>query len=178
MATGWGRSTWGDGPFGATAVSVAVTGLAGTTTLGNESSVTGDANVVETGVVGTSALNSVVAAGFAIQGVSGTASTVGLGDETVTCDANVFPTNVVGTTALSSVGIISNNILPITLGAATGSITSLTTIADANVSVDNTDVLATGVLGKLLIWSLVDDSQTPNYSTISTTQSPDWSEVA
>ena len=41
MATGWGRSTWGDGPFGATAVSVAVTGLAGTTALGAET-VTGD----------------------------------------------------------------------------------------------------------------------------------------
>ena len=33
-------------------------------------------------------------------------------------------------------------------------------------------------LGKLLIWGLVDTSQTPNYSTISTTQSPDWSDVA
>ena len=90
MATGWGRAGWGEDFWGATSVSVAVTGLAGTTTLGNEANVTGDANVAETGVVGTSALNSVVAAGFAITGVSGTASTVGLGDETVTCDANVF----------------------------------------------------------------------------------------
>ena len=153
---GWGRGTWGQLSFGEGDLPVAITGV----------------------TTGTTAVGTLVAAGFAVQGVSGTASTVGLGEETVTGDANVFPTNVIGTTALSSVGIISNNILPITLGAATGSITSLTTIADANVFVDNTDVLATGVLGKLLIWSLVDDSQTPNYSTISTTQSPDWSEVA
>jgi hypothetical protein len=60
----------------------------------------GDANVTETGVTATSGLGTVIAAGFAIQGVSGTASTIGLGDETVICDANIYPTNVVGTTAL------------------------------------------------------------------------------
>ena len=95
MATGWGRDTWGDGPWGATAVSVSLSGVAGTSALGDESSVTGDCNLTETGLAGTGAVGTIVAAGFAITGVSGTASTIGLGDETVTCDANVYPTNVV-----------------------------------------------------------------------------------
>ena len=178
MATGWGRSTWGDGPFGATAVSVAVTGLAGTTALGNEASVTGDCNLTETGLAGTGAVGTIVASGFAIQGVSGTASTVGLGDETVTCDANIFPTNVVGTTAIGSVSTITDNILSITGLVGTTSLNGVTTLADANVS--TTGVLATGVVNSnnLLVWGEVDTSQTSNFSITSTTQSPDWSQVA
>jgi len=174
VATGWGRSTWGDGPFGATAVSVAVTGLAGTTTLGNESSVTGDANVVETGVVGTSALNSV--AGFAIQGVSGTASTVGLGDETVTGDANVFPTNVIGTSALGNLGLVTVNILPVTLGAATGQVGNETVQADANVF--PTGVLTETDLGKVFVWGQIVPGQTPDWTAISSPQTPNWKQVA
>jgi len=178
VATGWGRAGWGEDFWGATSVSVAVTGLTGTTTLGNEANVTGDANLFPTNVVGTSAVNSVVAAGFAITGVSGTASTVGLGDETVTCDANVFPTNVVGTTGLGTLGLVTVNILSITGLAGTSALGTETVQADANMSVDNENVLATGQITDLLVWGLVDDSQTPNYSTVTTTQSPNWSDVA
>ena len=83
-------------------------------------------------------------AGFAITGVSGSASTVALGDETVTCDANIYPTNVVGTTGLGSVATVSINIIPITLGAATGTLNSVTTTSDANIY--PTNVLATGII--------------------------------
>ena len=75
---GWGRSTWGSSTWGEP-ISVDLTGLAGT------------------GAVGT-----VLAAGYAIAGVSGTGSTISQGDETVTCDANIYPTGVAGTSALGS----------------------------------------------------------------------------
>jgi hypothetical protein len=51
-------------------------------------------------------------------------------------------------------------------------------VISAAANVFPTEVNATGTLGNILVWSLIDDSQTPNYSTISTTQTPSWSEVA
>jgi hypothetical protein len=35
----------------------------------------------------------------------------------------------------------------------------------------------TGLTG-VNVWGLIDDSQTPNYSIINTTQNPNWKEVA
>ena len=49
--------------------------------------------------------------------------------------------------------------------------------ADANITITTLDELLSGITG-VNVWGLVDTSQTPNYQTISTTQSPDWSEVA
>ena len=56
------------------------------------------------------------------------------------------------------------------------SVNSVSIIAEANIY--PTSVNATGNLGSILVWGLIDDSQTPNYSTILTTQNPSWSEVA
>ena len=39
------------------------------------------------------------------------------------------------------------------------------------------DELLSGITG-VNVWGLVNTSQTPNYQIISTTQSPDWNEVA
>jgi len=47
MATGWGRSTWGDDKWGVTSAIFGVTGVAGTSALGAES-VVGEANVAVT----------------------------------------------------------------------------------------------------------------------------------
>ena len=109
-----------------------------------------------------------------ITGVTSGATAVG--SVGVIASSNSLPTNVIGTTAVNSVGLITNNILPITLGAATGSVNSVSPSAAANIF--PTEVNATGTLGNILVWSLIDDSQTPNYSIISTTQTPSWSEVA
>ena len=172
---GWGRGTWGQLTFGEP-LPVTITGVTSGTTAVGSVGVIASSNSLPTNVIGTGNVGSVVASGVAIQGVSGTASTIGLGDETVICDANVYPTNVAANTAINSVGLITNNILPITLGAATGSVNSVSPSAAANIF--PTEVNATGTLGNILVWSLIDDSQTPNYSTILTTQTPSWSEVA
>ena len=38
-------------------------------------------------------------------------------------------------------------------------------------------VSATGAVGKVLIWSRIDESQTPNYTTITDTQTSSFSEI-
>jgi len=152
---GWNRGTWGQLAFGEGDLPVPTTGLAGTTGLG-----------------------SVISTGAALTGVTGLAGAGAIGQESATGNAEVAVTNVIGTTAVNSVSLITNNILPITLGAATGALGDETVQASANAHLDNTNILATGVIADILVWSLIDDSQTPNYSAISTTQTPSWSEVA
>jgi hypothetical protein len=48
MATGWGRSTWGDDKWGVTSAIFAVTGVAGTSALGNAINVWGLVNTSQT----------------------------------------------------------------------------------------------------------------------------------
>ena len=77
--------------------------------------------------------------------------------------------------------------MQITGQSATGSVGEPLTISKANVS--PTGVEGTGSVGSVLIWSLIDDTQTKNYANINTdqsssfaenneTQTPNWEEVA
>ena len=67
------------------------------------------------------------------------------------------------------------------------SLGTVTVIAKAGISI--TGVSATGELGNPFVWSLIDESQTPNYSDITDTQdsnfnditetqNPNWEDVA
>ena len=172
---GWGRGTWGQLTFGEP-LPVTITGVTSGTTAVGSLVATGDANVAETGIAATGALGTATATGVALVGVTGNAGTGAIGQESATGNADVAVTNVIGTTAVNSVGLITNNILPITLGAATGSVNSVSPSAAANAF--PTEVSATGTLGNILVWSLIDDSQTPNYLIINDSQTPNWSEVA
>ena len=53
-----------------------------------------------------------------------------------------------------------------------------TVTPQANADVDVTGIAGTTGLTGVNVWGLIDDSQTPNYSIISTTQNPNWEEVA
>ena len=53
---------------------------------------------------------------------------------------------------------------------------SLTVVAKAIVSL--TGVSATGEVGEPFVWSLIDETQTPNYTDIDETQTPGWEDVA
>jgi predicted ATP-grasp superfamily ATP-dependent carboligase len=75
----------------------------------------------------------------------------------------------------------------ITGESATGSVGSPSVISKANVI--PTGVEGVGSVGTILIWSLIDDTQTKNYANINTdqsssfaenseTQTPNWEEVA
>ena len=43
--------------------------------------------------------------------------------------------------------------------------------------VDLTGVSATGIVGNVLIWSLIDESQTPNWQAINDSQGSTWTSV-
>jgi len=88
----------------------------------------------------------------------------------------VYPTGVAGTSALGSVGLITVNVIAVTQSAMTSALGSITAVGHANIAL--TGLYGTGEITNLLIWGLVDDSQTPNYSEVSSTQTPGWEDVA
>ena len=64
-----------------------------------------------------------------------------------------------------------------TEGITTNADTHTSTIADGATD----PVAATGSVGTILVWSRIDESQSPNYNTpdgIDVTQTPNWEEVA
>jgi hypothetical protein len=71
--------------------------------------------------------------------------------------------------------------------SVSGNVGSITTISKATVTL--TGVSCAGEVGGVLVWSLIDDTQTKNYANINTdqsssfaeineTQTPNWEEVA
>jgi hypothetical protein len=186
VATGWGRGTWSSDYFGATSVDISVTGNVGTLTLGVET-VVAAANVAVTNVVGTTALdNGTAVQAAAVTGVAAVASTSALGDESVTCDANVAVTTVVGTLAAGTVIPVSNNNLNVTLDAAVTTLASVTTKANADITTEGFEL--TSALNSVNIWERVGTGITTTYTdvpgvttvytVVSTTQTPNWQEVA
>jgi hypothetical protein len=118
----------------------------------------------------------VIAAGFAIAGVSGTASTISQGDETVTGDANVYPTGVAGTSALGTLTLVTNNVIAVTTDALTSGLGSLTITGIANITL--TGVVGTGGITSVLVWGEIDSSQDPSWSGVSDSQDPNWTDIA
>ena len=103
-------------------------------------------------------------------------STGTLGDESVSCAANVSVTTVVGTSALGTVIPVSNNNLDVTGLAGTSALGSVTTTADSDNPVIGFGL--TGSVSSVLVWGQVAQNVTTTYTPVSTTQSPDWQEVA
>ena len=60
--------------------------------------------------------------------------------------------------------------------SATGSLGSVTVVAKATATL--TGLSATGEVGEPFVWSLIDETQTPNYTNIDETQTPGWEDVA
>jgi hypothetical protein len=58
---------------------------------------------------------------------------------------------------------------------AVGVVSSVTVAANADVFVIG--VLAQGQVGNLLVWSPVDDNQTPNWQNVGSSQSVTWTQV-
>ena len=143
MSVGWGRSTWGAGPWGqphSVPISFTISGVAGTSALG---SVSVDAE-----------------------------SNVTLSDG----EANVSVTLGAATASIGSVTVHHNARFDINGVSATGSLGSPTVVAKANILVIG--VSATGEVGNPFVWSLIDETQTPDYNTIDQTQTPGWEDVA
>mgnify|MGYP003637544368 CR=1 FL=1 len=177
MATGWGRSTWGADIFGATTVNVSVTGNVGTLSLGSET-VTAAANITVTNVVGTTTLdNGTAVQAAAVTGVSAVASASELGDESVSAAANVAVIGNVGTSALGLESLITNNVLDMTGLAGTSALGNVTPKANADVTITEGFEL-TSVLGTINVWGQVAQGVSTTYTEVSTSQTPNWQEVA
>ena len=153
IVAGWGRGTFGQLTFGE------------------------PIPVVVTGVVGTSALDDGTAVqAAAVTGVSAVASTSALGDESVTCDANVTVTTVVGTFELGSVIPQSDNHVGVTGFQAVTALGDETTKANADVTTEGFEL--TSALNTVNVWVRVGRGITTTYTAVSTTQTPNWQEVA
>tara|TARA_X000000368_G_scaffold88255_2_gene67182 strand:- start:10369 stop:11088 length:720 start_codon:yes stop_codon:yes gene_type:complete len=166
-----------------------ITGVQGVSALGAIQNTAG-AVVNVTGVVGLSAVGNAVVFGGSVQGVSSSGKTLALGEETIIGDCNVTAAQVgdaTATTALGSISLQTANTLPMTGLSSSASLGTLIVIPECKVFVSS--VSASGSLGVLNIWSLVNDEQTPNYtpvndnqsagySEVNTTQNPNWTDVA
>ena len=156
---GWGRSTWGTGPWGQPAIqsiSFAITGTAGTSavgtivasiptsvtetgfsvtgTLAGITSVTGTCNITEAGVAGTSALGTIAASIPVTIAETGVSATSALGSiVSVTGIANIAKTGVVGTGAVSSI-VASNPITFASTGVTSTGAVGSTTAAGVAIS--------------------------------------------
>ena len=185
---GWGRGTWGQLTFGeALPVTLTAPG-AGTSALGTVA-VDAEANVVPASLVGTTGAPVAGVNAQAVASIEGAVGTVGSLSVAVDGEAIVTLTGsgTVGTSALGTATLITNNNLSVTLNTATGSLGTVTTVSEANVAVIG--VQSVGSVGQVLVWSLIDDTQTKNYANINTdqsssfaenseTQNPNWEEVA
>ena len=178
----WNTSTWnGDVAYSVTATGsvglavpegdaiASVTGLAGTSALGNIFST--NVGVSATGGIGSSTV--VGAANVSVTGVSGTSA---VGSVTTVGAANISVTGVSGTSALGN--IFSTNVGM----SATASVNSTTVTSRGKANVYVTGVSATGVVALLIdfpvVWGQIIPSQTSNFSAISPSQTPSWTDIA
>ena len=152
IVNGFGRGEWGQLTWGEP-IPVVVTNVAGTTASGSVAVPIG-VNATVTGIAGTTAIGTVAAQGFAVVGVSAVASTIGLGDET----------------------LITNNNLSVSGFEAT--VNEGTVDPDAKAVVYATGIQGEALLKSVQVWGLINTDQTPNYATISGSQTPNWEEVA
>ena len=137
----------------------------------------GAANVAVTNVVGTTALDDGTAVqAAAVTGVSAVASASELGDESVSA-ANVAVTGNVGTSALGTESLSTNNILDVTGFVGTSALGSVTPKANADVTITEGFEI-TSALNTVNVWGQVAQGISTTYTPVSTTQTPNWQEVA
>jgi len=109
--------------------------------------------------------------------VTGVAGTTALGSETVSAAANVAVTGNVGTSALGTESLSTNNILDVTGFVGTSALGSVTPKANANVTITEGFEI-TSALNTVNVWGQVAQGISTTYTPVSTTQTPNWQEVA
>ena len=123
MATsGWGDGAWGASFWGGFVdADVSVTGVAGTSAVGEEG-VTGTSVVVETGLSATGVVNSSGVTFLFAYLQTGVSATGAIGNETVTGGSTLSATGVSGTTTLNSVAIGGSTDVVLTGVSSTGAV--------------------------------------------------------
>ena len=110
-----------------------------------------------------------------LQEYSAVASTSNLGDEVVVAQAVLTTTGTSATSALGTVSLVTINNLSVTGFSGTLNLGNETVIAKAVTLA--TGQVATFSLGRVLVYGLVDTSQTPNYNNVDASQTPNYSPV-
>lgn len=135
MAVGWGRSTWGDGPWGEPAATlVPVSGQSATSALGIVS-VIADSNITLVGQEATAAVNGVGVNAQAVAVVPSLDSQLGTVSVQIQAEANVTPTGQEATSALGTAVVDAEanvSVDGLELTSALGTLTSVT--GEANVT--------------------------------------------
>ena len=154
LLSGWGRAGFGELAFGEGTIPVNVTAPGAGTT--------------GAPVAGVNAQ--------AIASVPGISASVGSLSVLVDGEANVNPTGQSATSAIGTATTVSNNNLSVTLNASVSALGSVSTDCKSNVTLVGQEL--TSSLGVVLVWSRIDENQTPNYTSVTGTQTPSWVEVA
>ena len=123
------------------------TGVAGTSALGNEVSFT-NVVVIETGLAGTTGLGIVVSDGGGVGAPSGVAGTSALGNTTETGTGVFSVTGVAGTSALGDEGTAASSLVIETGLSATGAVGTVTVLP--SIEVVPTGASSTGAIGDAL----------------------------
>lgn len=170
----WGATTLALRP--AVSVSTNVTGVSGTGAVGTVT-VSGKASTAVTGVSGTGAVGTVVVSIPALVNITGVEGTGQVGDVTVQVGVSIDVTGVEGTGQVGDVSV-SQSIAVLVAGVeGTGEIGDVT-VSTSGISVLVTGVAATGYVGSVLVWGLVDDTQSPNWQNVVSAGAPVWTPVA
>ena len=123
------------------------TGVAGTSAVGNEVSFT-NVVVIETGLAGTTGLGIVVSDGGGVGAPSGVAGTSALGNTTETGTGVFSVTGVAGTSALGDEGTAASSLVIETGLSATGAVGTVTVLP--SIEVVPTGASSTGAIGDAL----------------------------
>ena len=150
LITGWDRSTWNSGAWNSP-LPVEVTGVSAASAVG---SVTVSLpKVVEvTGVSAASAIGSPTVSGKAVVAVTGVSAASAIGSPSFITNSILSPSGVSAASAIGSVQI--------------------------NFKFTVEGVSAAGLVNTVLIWDLIDDSQTSGFTEINASQTPTWTQIA
>ena len=149
---GWSRGTWNSGAWNKS-IPLEVSGV-------SAASAVGSATITEgTGVT------------FSVTGVSAASA---VGTATPLIITNVSVTGVSAASAIGSPTLIANSILSPSGVSAASAIGS----TQINFSFSVEGVSAAGLVNTVLIWDLIDDSQTSGFTEINASQTPTWTQIA
>ena len=88
-----------------------------------------------------------------------------------------IPVEATGVSAASAVDSVTIS-LPVSVSVTGVSAASSIGSVQVNFAFTVDGVLAEGLVNDALVWSVIDTSQTSNFSEIDTSQTPDWTEIA
>ena len=106
--------------------------------------------------------------------VTGVSAASAIGSASVVVPVTVSPSGVSAASATGSPTLITNSTLSVTGVSAASGIGSV----QANFAFTVDGVSAEGIVNNVTVWSVIDTSQTSNFTEISTTQTPSWTEIA